>query len=87
MNEIKPGTPCFLVGLIERWALTGRVVEVVAGPLVAPEHDVATYLVTAPWAREMFHGSDVTAPRSSLLPIVPPGIAPPAAKKRVPETI
>jgi len=87
MNEIKPGTPCYLVNLREMASLTGRVVAVVAGPLVAPEQDVGSYRITAAWAREMFGDSDVTAPRSSLLPIVPPGIAPPAAKKRVPETI
>ena len=34
---LKPGTPCFLVNLVEMEALCGRVVEVVEGPLHAPE--------------------------------------------------
>ena len=72
MNEIAPGTPCYLVNLVEMRDLCGRVVEVVAGPMFSPEFGDWRYAIDAAWAREMWPGRPVTAPREHLLPIAPP---------------
>jgi len=86
MNAIAPGTPCFLVHLVERKELNGCVVEVV-GPVPTPDGERgAWYQHASAWAREMFPGHETIAPRENLRPIVPPELAP-AQKRRTPEVV
>jgi len=72
MNDLKPGDPCFLIGLRDFEALTGRVVEVI-GPVPTPDDECGTWFaVRAGWASELFQGRDVTVQRCNLKPITPP---------------
>lgn len=73
MNEdLKPGTPCFLVGLTQFEEWTGRVV-VVIGNVPTPSDECGQWFsINAPWAQEIARGSDVISPRRCLKPIVPP---------------
>lgn len=88
MTTIKPGTPCFLTQLTERPEFDGRVVEVVAGPLpVQSEHPGKWYAYRSEWSAQMFPGRETLVRRCNLLPIVPPELAPPEARKRTPETV
>jgi hypothetical protein len=83
--DIAPGTPCFLVNLVEMEALVGRVV-VVAAPIPTPDGEAGSWFrVDADWARVMFDGREMQAPRRHLRPIVPPEPALPAASKRITE--
>ena len=87
MNALTPGTPCYLVALADYPELAGRVVEVV-GPMPAPDGEQGQwYKVRAEWAIQMFPGRDTGAPRCNLIPIIPTGLAPPAARKRIPENV
>ncbi len=73
MDALAPGTPCYLVALADYPELSGRVVEV-TGAAPAPEGETLPewYQITATWAREMFHGNEVRAPRCCLRPITGP---------------
>lgn len=87
MTAIKPGTPCYLTALADFPELSGRVVEVI-GPAPAPDGKCGPWFqIRAPWTLEMFGDCDTIAPRSNLRPIFPHELAPPAARKRIPETV
>jgi hypothetical protein len=87
MEAIAPGTPCFLVHLVERKELNGRVVEV-AGPAPTQTDDTQPwYQLRAAWVSERFPDNEAIAPRRNLRPIVPPSIAPTDAKERTPELV
>jgi hypothetical protein len=77
MTNLEPGTPCYLVRLVEMKELVGRVVTVVAGPMFFPNEVTAWYYsVTASWVREKFpDGVLLLSPRKHLQPIIPPDFA------------
>jgi hypothetical protein len=84
-GTLNVGTLCFLVGLLERAELTGRVVQVVAGPMSADDADGADwYVLSATWIREQFHGCEITARRGNLRAITPPPLTTPAPPLAVP---
>jgi hypothetical protein len=88
-DSVRPGVPCYLVALQDQdfEAFTGRVVEVIAGPIHIADEPAQFdpwFQVGAPWIAEAFNG-DALAPRRCLKPIIPPAPALPAAKKRTTE--
>ena len=74
MNDgrIAPHTPCFLVHLEDFALWSGRVCEVLEGPLPDEHGDRLDYLVTADWITGVFGALRVTVARQHLRPMVPP---------------
>jgi len=71
--SLAPGTPCFLIRLVEHPEFIGRTVEVVEPPSCHADDDLSCapwVTVTSHWIHEMFEGRDLRVPRSRLLPIV-----------------
>lgn len=79
--RLRPGTPCYLVGLAEMTELIGRVVEVESGPFTMADKPDLFYRCSAPWVREMFQGRDLIAPLRTLQPLRPPRIALPGTRR------
>lgn len=81
--RLRPGTPCYLVGLAEMTELIGRVVEVESGPFTMADEPGPFYRCSAPWVREMFQGRDLIAPLRTLQPLRPPRIALPGTRTTI----
>lgn len=82
---IAVGTPCYLTHLQEM-PFNGRVVAVAGAPFI-DDDGVERYPICAEWIDFMFPERGAVAQRSQLLPIIPPGIAPPEARDRKPEPV
>lgn len=74
MSSLKAGTPCFLVNLVRRPELAGRVVEVI-GPCPTPAGEVPGdewFAIAAEWTDDvLWPGAELVAPRRCLLPLLP----------------
>lgn len=80
-TTLAPGVPCYLTNLTRGFEhLTGRIV------VIERLHAPGEYFVTGEWVLDQFPAGMI-APRSRLLPITPPGIAPPEANEHAPETV
>jgi hypothetical protein len=73
MNDITPGTPCYLVDLADYEYLNGRVVEVI-GPYPTPADECGQWFAyCADWTRYVFpQGREFIVGRCNLRPITPP---------------
>lgn len=70
---IAPGTPCFLVRLVEH-PFSGRVVEVTGPPMTDPDDFIVRQRVDAQWLRDLYGDREVSAPPENLRPIAGPGL-------------
>jgi hypothetical protein len=69
MSDLKPGTACHLVNLVQRSQFMGRQVEVI-GPYPPPSGETGEWFaLRSEWISEEFPGQDFITPRRCLHPI------------------
>jgi hypothetical protein len=71
MSDLKPGTHCRLINLVQNARLNGRQVEVI-GPYPAPSGETGEWFaLRAEWVSREYPGQDFITPRACLSPILP----------------